>query len=56
MLVRRVDDIAKRHLGDGVALFCIINEHWRLNNTYREDNKQNTKPDNASEMKNSMLF
>lgn len=30
----RVDDIAKRHLGDGVALFCIINEHSRLNNTY----------------------
>ena len=56
MLVRRVDDIAKRHLGDGVALFCIINEHSRLNNTYREGNKQNTKPDNASEMKNSMLF
>ena len=51
-----VDDIAKRHLGDGVALFCIINEHSRLNNTYREDNKQNTKPDNATEMKNSKLF
>ena len=30
----RLDDIAKRHLGDGVALFCIINEHSRLNNTY----------------------
>ena len=36
------DDIAKRYSGDGVALFCIINEHSRLNNTYREDNKQNT--------------
>ena len=56
MLVRRLDDIAKRHLGDGVALFCIINEHSRLNNTYREDNKQNTKPDYATEMKNSKLF
>ena len=30
----RVDDIAKRDLGDGVALFCIINEYLRLNNTY----------------------
>ena len=42
----RLDDIAKRHLGDGVALFCIINEHLRLNNTYSireiEHNKQNT--------------
>ena len=28
-----VDDIAKRHLGDGVALFCIINEHSGLNNS-----------------------
>ena len=37
-----VDDIAKRHLGDGVALFCIINEHLRLNNSeYRE--RQQTK-------------
>ena len=37
-----VDDIAKRHLGDGVALFCIINEHFRLNNSeYRE--RQQTK-------------
>ena len=27
------DDIAKRHSGDGVALFCIINEVFRLNNS-----------------------
>ena len=27
------DDIAKRHSGDGVALFCIINELFRLNNS-----------------------
>ena len=52
-----VDDIAKRHLGDGVALFCIINEHSRLNNSeYRERETTNkTQTDNAAEMKNSML-